>query len=143
MIKSYLEDSAIQFTHAPGSNARSVAEYVLSSLFTIADLHDFTLTDKTVGIIGCGQVGSTLEHYLTALGVNCLLNDPPLADKTSSDGFVELDAIAEADIISLHVPLDSDKKYPTKNLINNKFLSKLKDDAILINTSRGEVINET
>ena len=51
---NYLESAGIRFIHAPGSNARSVAEYVLSSLFVLAEQQVFSLSDKTMGIIGCG-----------------------------------------------------------------------------------------
>ena len=139
---AYLKSAGIHFESAPGSNARSVAEYVLSSLFSIADLQDFVLTDKTVGIIGCGQVGSRLRSFLEALGVTCLVNDPPLARSSNKGAFVELDEVLSADIISLHTPLSIDGEFPTKNLVDSDFLAKLKSDVMLINTSRGEVINE-
>lgn len=138
----YLEKSKIHFTHAPGSNARSVAEYVLSSLFATAEYNGFDLTKKTVGIIGCGQVGSRVQRFMEALGVRCLLNDPPLSEQNPNADYVDLDRIMEADIISLHVPLTTDGKYPSHNLVNEQFLSRLKPDAILINTSRGQVIDE-
>lgn len=139
---AYLENSDIYFTHAPGSNARSVAEYVLSSLFAVSELHEFSLAEKTVGIIGCGQVGSRLKRFLNALGVKCLINDPPLALSTGDNLYVELEEALTADIISLHVPLNLDGEFPTKDLLNKSLLSRLKADVILINTSRGEVINE-
>ena len=140
--QTYLENAGICFAHAPGSNARSVAEYVLSSLFAIAELQDFSLTDKTVGIIGCGEVGSRLRHFLQCLNIKCLIHDPPRQLHQPDDDYVDLETIATADIISLHVPLDSEPDYPTRNLVDANFLSKLKNDVILINTSRGEVINE-
>jgi len=60
----YLQKSNIYFSHALGSNARSVAEYVLSSLFVTAEQQGFSLTEKTVGIIGCGQVGSRVKRFM-------------------------------------------------------------------------------
>jgi erythronate-4-phosphate dehydrogenase len=139
----YLQHSNIAFSQALGSNARSVAEYVLSSLFVSTEQQGFNLKDKTVGIIGCGQVGSRLKKFMDALGVNCLVNDPPLASKTSEHSYVDLEEILKADIISLHVPLVKGSDYPTDNLVNQDFLKKLKSDVIFINTSRGEVINES
>ena len=138
----YLEKSDITFSHALGSNARSVAEYVLSSLFIAAEQQSFSLSDKTIGIIGCGQVGSRVKKFMDAIGVNCLINDPPLAEQNNEYDFVDLEDIVEADIITLHVPLIMDGKYPTHKLVNNDFLNKLKNDVIFINTSRGEVIDE-
>lgn len=140
---NYLETAGIHFKHAPGSNARSVAEYVLSSLYAVAELQGFPLTEKTVGIIGCGQVGSRLRNFLEALGVRCLINDPPLAQLSPDQPYVELEELLSADIITLHVPLNIDGEFPTRNLIDKDILSRLKSNSILINTSRGEVINET
>ena len=140
---NYLDQADIKFAHAPGSNARSVAEYVISGLFALAELHDFALTEKTVGIIGCGQIGSRLAKYLKTLGVTCLLNDPPLAATETDATYVALEEIVKADIITLHVPLTKTGDYPTQQLINKQFLDYLKEDVILINTSRGEVIDES
>ncbi len=138
----YLQKSNIHFSHALGSNARSVAEYVLSSLFVTAEQHGFSLKEKTVGIIGCGQVGSRVKRFMDVLGVNCLLNDPPLAKQTSDHCYVELEEVLQADIITLHVPLTSDVEFPTNKLVNKEFLRGLKSDVIIVNTSRGEVIDE-
>jgi erythronate-4-phosphate dehydrogenase len=138
----YLKKSNIHFSYALGSNARSVAEYVLSSLFVTSEQYDFSLKEKTVGIIGCGQVGSRVKHFMKTLGVKCLLNDPLLAEQTSSHCYVELEEIMQADIITLHVPLTENCKFPTNKLVNKEFLSGLKSDVILVNTSRGEVIDE-
>jgi erythronate-4-phosphate dehydrogenase len=139
---NYLKKSSITFSHALGSNARSVAEYVLSSLLVIAEQHDFELTEKTVGIIGCGQVGSRVKRFMDALGVKCLLNDPPLASKTSNHTYVELEEILQADIITLHVPFTIDGEFPTSKMMNKGVLDNLKPEVILVNTSRGEVIDE-
>jgi erythronate-4-phosphate dehydrogenase len=139
----YLKRSNISFAHAPGSNARSVAEYVLSSLLATAEFNNFDLTKKTVGIIGCGQVGSRVKRFLQSLGVQCLLNDPPLAVQGSTESFVGLERVLEADIITIHVPLTIDGKYPTSKLVDKSFLDRLKADVVLINTSRGEVVDES
>ncbi len=138
----YLADAKIHFAHAPGSNARSVAEYVLSSLFAAAAYNDFDLTTKTVAIIGCGQIGSRVRDFLAVLGVRCLLNDPPLAAQSSSDHYVSLEQVWTADIITLHVPLVMAGPYPTNKLVNQAFLDRLKSDVVLINTARGEVVDE-
>ena len=139
----YLERNNIGFAHAKGSNARSVAEYVLSSLFVLADQHDFKFKDKTVGVIGCGEVGSHVVELLEILGVKTIINDPPLKDESGDGQYRDIHEIFSADIISLHVPLTGDGPYPTQNLFDAQFLSQLKDDVILLNTARGGVINES
>lgn len=157
--RSYLSKSNISFSHAPGSNARSVAEYVLSSLLVLSEQQGFDLADKTIGIIGCGQVGSRVKRFMEVLGVKCLINDPPLARKVGSQvarqverqvtnqdshhAFVELEEICQADIITLHVPLIMDGQHPTHKLVNRDFFEKLKTDVTIINTSRGEVVDES
>jgi erythronate-4-phosphate dehydrogenase len=138
----YLRKSNIPFAQALGSNARSVAEYVLSSLFIIAEQQGFALADKTVGIIGCGQVGSRVKRFMDVLGVNCVLNDPLLAQQSSAHSYVELEDIFQADIITLHVPLSTDGEFPTNKLVNKDFLNNLKSDVILVNSSRGQVVDE-
>jgi len=137
----YLKNSEIGFTSAHGSNARSVVEYVLSSLFVLAEQNDFNPTEKTAGIIGCGEVGSRLMKALETMGIQFLVNDPPLKDKTGDPMYVEIEDVMQADIISLHTPLTASGPYPTRYLVDEKFLSRMKQDAILVNTSRGSVIN--
>jgi len=143
----YLQQNNIGFAHAKGSNARSVAEYVLSSLFVLADQHDFKLKDKTVGLIGCGEVGSRVVAMLETIGVQTIINDPPLKDALVNDQgagerYRDLQELLSADIITLHVPLTEDGPYPTQKLVDADFLAKLNNDVILINTARGGVIDE-
>lgn len=147
---NYLKRQHIGFSDAAGANARAVAEYVLSSLFVLADQAEFSLQEKLVAIIGCGQVGSLIVSMLEAIGVETLMYDPPLQTLASSDEianrYCNREAVYQADIISLHVPLtlnDNKQAYPTKGLIGADFLSKLKDDVILLNTSRGDVVDES
>lgn len=140
--RAYLASAGIEFAHAPGSNARPVAEYALASLFALARRRGFSLRDKTVGIIGCGHTGSHLARFLTALGVSCLKNDPPLARKGAAGAYVALETVFAADIISLHVPLNYEGADKTHKLVNRRLLSNLKRDVILLNTSRGAVIDE-
>jgi len=139
----YLDTAGIGFASAHGCNAQSVVEYVLSSLFVLSSQSNFRLRDKTVGIIGCGEVGSRLHRALEIIGVNCLLNDPPLAEKTGDERYLDLGDLQQADVITLHVPWQSGGRYPTVGLIDEDFLSNIKQDALLVNTSRGGVISES
>lgn len=138
----YLQETGIGFDSAHGSNARSVAEYVLSALFVLAEQQQFNLFSKTVGIIGAGKVGSVLSCMLSALGISCLLNDPPLQEISGDSKYRSLEEALSADIISLHVPLTKSGRYSTLNLINTNTLSQMKADAVLVNTSRGTVVDE-
>ncbi len=137
----YLREHNIAFASAPGSNAQSVAEYVLTALLTIAEKKKIQLNNLSAGIIGVGNVGKKVEQVIRAIGLKTLLNDPPL-ERASGDHerYCPLNKIFDADIVTLHVPLTSKGSDPTYHLVNDQFLSKLKPETILINTSRGAVI---
>lgn len=138
----YLTQNNIHFAAAYGCNARSVVEYVLSALYVLVEKYGIDLQDKTVGIIGKGHVGSLLATTLEQLNIKILCNDPPLEAQGVKE-LVSLDTIcAEADIISLHVPLTCDGEYPTKYLLNQQRLASLKQDVVVINSARGGVLEE-
>ena len=139
--QKYLQSRDIGFSTAPGSNAISAAEYVISALMVLAARDGIVLTEKTVGIIGCGNVGSRVLEKLSALGVQCLVNDPPLKAQGGHESYVELDALLQADIVTVHVPLVTDGNFPTLHLVDKIFLGKLKPGAVLVNTSRGAVVD--
>ena len=140
----YLRESNIFFSYAPGSNARSVAEYVLNSLIetTRNTTSHSSFPDIKVGIIGYGHVGSKVKDFMDIFGVQYTLNDPPLYDKTKDKSLLDLEQVLQSDVITLHVPLTKEGAYPTYNLVDEKFLERLKPNVIFINTSRGEVIDE-
>jgi erythronate-4-phosphate dehydrogenase len=141
--QEYLRQNNIGFASAPGSNANSVAEYVIAALLYCAKKHNRHLQNMTLGIIGVGNVGSRVFKLAQALGITCLLNDPPKQRAFKNELFVSLEKVIEqSDIISLHVPLTQGGSEPTDNLVNELFISHMKKDAILINTSRGKVVNE-
>lgn len=138
----YLHNSGIGFADAKGANARSVAGYVLSSLFVLAEQAGLDLTTKTVAIIGYGHIGTQVHSFLQQLGIECLVSDPPLKDRTGGEHFCRPEDVYSADIISLHVPLEKKGRYPTWRMIDSGFLGRLKQNVILINTSRGDVVDE-
>lgn len=140
---AYLHHRGIGFASAPGCNATAAAEYVISALLVIAERQGFNLADKTVGIIGCGNVGSRVLKKLTALNINCLVYDPPQQAQRGEFDYVDLEMVLTADIITLHVPLKKNGRYPTYHLISEPVLKKLSPQVVLINTSRGAIIDET
>ena len=139
--RNYLRSQAIGFATAPGSNATSAAEYVVSALLALGERERFSLAGRTVGIVGCGNVGSRVRDRLAALGCDCLVNDPPLRERGGHDEFVGLDDILQADIISVHVPLEKEGRHPTWHLIDAVCLRRMKPGAVLINTARGAVVD--
>jgi erythronate-4-phosphate dehydrogenase len=139
--RDYLQSQGIGFATAPGSNATSAAEYVVSALLALGEREGFRLAGRTVGIVGCGNVGSRVRDRLVALGCDCLINDPPLHERGGQDTFVGLDDILQADIISLHVPLERSGRHSTWHLFDEAVLRRMKPGAVLINTSRGAVVD--
>ncbi len=142
--QSLLKERGIFFTAAPGCNKVGVAEYAFSVMMVLAQQHGFSVFDKTVGIIGGGQVGSYLQKCLEGVGIKTLLNDPPKQAQGDQRSFTDLDTLLEqADIITLHTPITRDGDNPTHHLINAERLEKLRADQILINAARGPVVDNS
>ena len=139
--KAYLAERGIPFESAAGCNAIAVAEYVLSAMFACMDVGPGNLFSKTVGIVGAGNVGSALAAKLDALGINYKLCDPPLAESGDPRQLVDMNAIMQCDIISLHTPLVVDGAHPTYHMFDAERLSALSSEQLLINACRGEVLD--
>ena len=140
--QAWLAQAGIGFSAAPGCNAIAVVEYVFSSLLYLAERDGFTLTDRTVGIVGVGNVGGRLQKRLEALGVRTLLCDPPRADNGDEGDFRTLDELVqEADILTFHTPLFKDGPYKSLHLADEALIRRLKPGAILINACRGPVVD--
>ncbi|NVK24723.1 MAG: 4-phosphoerythronate dehydrogenase [Gammaproteobacteria bacterium] len=140
--KACLASRDIEFSSAPGCNAVSVAEYVMSAIYVLAQKYHFNLSGKKVAIIGVGNTGKGVKNKLDALGIETLLVDPPRAKAEGLQGFVDLDyALRNADIVTCHTPLIREGETPTMHLINEEKLKLLKQDVCLINACRGEVID--
>ncbi len=140
--RKYLRKNGIKLIYAPGSNARSVAEYVIASLVTFARKNGIKIQDKTIGIIGVGNVGTRVAQMCSALGMKVLLNDPPKYNRTKDQSYISLKRLSDADIITLHVPLTFSGRYKTFHMVDEEFLLKLRPKTIFINTSRGAVVDE-
>jgi len=137
----YCDRAGIIWTNAPGCNSKSVEQYVASALMVLAEQKGFDLADKTIGVVGVGNVGAKVAHIAGIFGMKVLLNDPPRARAEGANAFVELDEILEkADIITLHVPLIPDGVDKTFHLADEVFFAKAKKRPILINSCRGEVV---
>lgn len=139
---NYLKKNNIEFAFAPGCNSYAVAEYVITAIFNFLIEKKITSTKGlSIGIIGVGNVGSKVERFARALGMSLLLNDPPLEREGVKKNFVSLEEVLKADIITLHVPLTLGGEDKTYHLFNKNNLKKISDKSLLINTSRGAVIN--
>lgn len=136
----YFNKQGIGFASACGSNAASVAEYVMTALLCLANRIGFKLEGMSIGVIGAGNVGSRVVDMAEGLGMEVLENDPPLRRKTKDARYKKIQDVINANIITLHVPLTYDGMEATFHMVNEKFLSGLRKDAIFINTSRGPVV---
>jgi erythronate-4-phosphate dehydrogenase len=136
----YCEKANLFWTNAPGCNSFSVQQYIAAALLKMASEFRINLNEKTIGIIGVGNVGSKVEKFARSIGMKVLLNDPPRARREGEKNFVNLGTVLfESDIVTLHVPLNVVGDDRTYHLFNEKSFKKMKKGAWLINSSRGEV----
>ncbi len=139
--RAYLQQQGIAFANAAGSNANSVAEYVMAAMIHHAAQRDLSLQNLTLGIVGVGHIGSRVAKMAAGLGLRVMLNDPPLARQTRDPEFLPLDALMAADIITLHTPLTAEGEDATFHLFDESRLGALKSGSLLINTCRGAVVD--
>ncbi|MFC2094488.1 4-phosphoerythronate dehydrogenase [Bacteroidota bacterium] len=138
---NYLDENKIAFADAKGCNADSVVEYVFTALLKIAVDNNLTLKNKSIGIIGVGNVGSRVAKYAEAFGLKVFKNDPPKQRAGEGINYSSLEEALKADIISLHVPLNKTGIDKTLHLIDEEQMKKIDAGTILINTSRGAVVD--
>ena len=138
----WCESHGIRWTNAPGCNSWSVQQYIGSLLVSLSRQFGFKFKEKTIGVVGVGNVGSKVARLAALLGFRVLLCDPPRARKEKSDQFVTLDEIIDrSDIITLHVPLSRDGEDATFHMFDKSRLDAMNIGQILINSSRGEVVD--
>ncbi len=138
---NYCRQAGIKWTNAPGCNSKSVEQYIASALMVIAEKYGLELNKLCIGIVGVGNVGSKVARVCRLLGMRVLLNDPPRERNEGPEQFVSLKTIQEeADIITLHVPLNLKGEDATFHLAGEVFFSGLNRKPFLINSCRGEVV---
>ena len=140
--QDYLAANHIGFASAPGSNANSVAEYIVAALLALGKKNGFQLAGKSIGIVGVGNVGSRVEAKCRALGMNVILNDPPLERQTGDAKYRPLDEVFACDFVTMHTPLTQEGPDKTFHLADEKFFASMKDGAVFLNSSRGKVQDE-
>ena len=137
----FLRRNNISFASAPGSNANSAAEYVIAGLLEMGRKYDIDLEDKSIGIIGAGNVGSRVAKKCSALGMQIYLNDPPLQRETGEGKYLPLDELFDCDLITLHTPLTFEGVDKTYHLADEKFFKSLTERCVFVNASRGGVVD--
>ncbi|MDO8270600.1 MAG: 4-phosphoerythronate dehydrogenase [Gammaproteobacteria bacterium] len=143
---SYLRAAGIGVAEAAGSNANAVVEYCLSGIAELICRDVFSLQGQRAAIIGFGHVGRGLYRRLRELGVDCVVCDPFVAElverqEAGDVHFCDLETALSASLISLHTPLSRDGEHPTWHLLNEERLNRLVPGTLLINASRGEVVD--
>ena len=156
----FCKSKNIHVQPATGMNADSVAEYVISSSMSLlkkipmfhhgtvkgewprTSIKSAEINGKCIGIVGFGTIGRKVADYSLKNGLNVLAYDPYIKKLEDDEKNYKLSSLEnvfkDADIISLHLPLTEE----TKNLINKSSFSKMQKQPIIINTSRGSVVNE-
>ena len=145
-VPAYSTEAVAQFTialllelcHRIGHHDRAVhaGKWASCPNFCFWDTPQLCLAGKTLGIIGYGQIGQAVARIAHALGMNVIAHS---RTRRGDGPYVDLDTLlTQSDVISLHCPLFPE----TEGLINAQTISKMKDGAILLNTSRGLVIDE-
>jgi phosphoglycerate dehydrogenase-like enzyme len=146
------ERRGVTVDSTPGANARSVAELAIGLMLAVArniPAHDravrsgrwsrrpgVELKGKTLGLVGYGAIGKEVASLAEGLGMEVLVHDPYVDVDRAAGSLREV--LSSADAVSLHMPLSDE----TRNLIGRAELAELKDDAILVNTARGGIIDE-
>ena len=134
----WLQEAGIRWTNCPGCNSGSVAQYVECALLLLEQQKGLSLHESTIGIVGCGHVGSKVKAVAERLGMQVLVCDP-LLDNPS---FVSLDEIERrCEVITFHVPLTREGQYATWHMADEDFFHRLPRVPYIINTSRGEVVD--
>ena len=136
----YLAKNDIAFSSAAGCNSYSVAEYVFSALASLANRHQLTLSKLTMGVVGYGNIGKKVVAIAEALGMQVIVNDPPLERIGNERDFSTLEEALGCDIVSFHVPLNRGGEDNTLHLLNEKNINLIKTNAIVMNASRGPVV---
>ena len=143
----YINSCGIPFYSAKGSNSNSVAEYVIYSILKWGKANNIDLNETTIGIVGFGSIGKKVALYSAAMGLNVLINDPPLVyESYSFPDYVEYseldELISKSHILTNHVPLNIGGKYNSFKLFNENNLKSFGANGLIIHSSRGGVMDE-
>ena len=139
---SYCQAHDISVVNAPGSNAWGVVQWVVSVLAQINQSSEYMLSERTVGVVGCGAIGERVARLLEIFGISVLRCDPFL-EKKEPFRYVSLSRLArECSVITIHTPLTVDGVHPTHHLIGRDFLHSLKHRAYILHAARGGVVDD-
>ena len=142
---AWLDANGISLAHCRGANARAVVEYCLGAIARLRLAGCIDGSNPRIGVIGAGAIGGELARTMLGLGHEVVVCDPPLAEagrKHPDFAWQSLAAALDCDIVSLHVPLTASGAHATRGMLGAAALSTLRPGAVLINASRGGVVDE-
>lgn len=137
---AYLNAHAIKCIDAKGSNAHAVADYVIATLAFLQIYKGFK--GKKAGVIGVGNVGEQVVVRLKAANLEVVCYDPPKSEHDPYFLSCSQKTLTECDLLCIHAHLHHDTPHPSFNLFDEQLLSQLKPGCVLINASRGGIVNE-
>ena len=132
----YCRSHNIAVSTSAGCNKRGVLQWVSAALALLAEREGFEPHERTLGIVGVGNVGKLIKEYAEHWGFRTICCDPPRQEREQLDFRPLEEVLQSADIVTLHTPLDSS----TYHLIDEKNIALLHAGATLINASRGECV---
>lgn len=152
-------EKGIIVTNTPGANAVAVAELTLAFIMLLARqvhlanqlthagewprINGIGLRGRTVGLIGVGAIGKEVARRLKGFDMNVLVFDPYVeAETISALNIVQVsldELLSKSDFVSLHAPLTTE----TFAMVNESFFNRMKKEAFLVNTARGELVDDT
>ena len=141
----WLDKAGIALAHTRGANANAVVEYCLGALARLILAGRADYAAGSIGIIGAGAIGGRLARKMQAFGFEVVICDPPLAEKSGMNAefnYQPIEAALDCDIVSLHVPLTFAGRHATVALLDADALSRLRAGTVLLQTSRGGVVDE-
>jgi erythronate-4-phosphate dehydrogenase len=138
--QDYLRRRNTGFAYAPGSNANSVVEYVLAAIAATTDKLESLFAGGSVGIVGYGVIGKAVAARLAALGIDYRVYDPWLEPQAVSHP-ATLSQVLACDVVTLHPELTHEQPWPSFHLLAAAELASLASDCLLINASRGPVVD--
>lgn len=138
----YCAANGIEWASAAGCNSGAVLQYVQSAVYAWAREKGVELDGLAFGVVGVGEIGKKVAAWAREAGMKVLLNDPPRERREGGSGFVPLSRIArECDIITFHPTLSTEGGFPSHHLADSSFFASLEHCALLINASRGPVVD--
>lgn len=134
----YCREHGIEVITSAGCNARGVLQWVGAALALSARRHGFAPSERTIGVVGVGHVGSLVAGYAAEWGFRVVCCDPPRERREGGLGFVGFEELLKrADIVTFHVPLDDS----TRHMFDSHTAGLMRPGSIVMNTSRGEVVD--